>query len=122
MRSRKYTKVVEFWQVESVSDGYGGNTTPTETLVAKSWANVKTVSNNKQTIQNLTDIGINDPVNAIIINLRYRNDIVYNAINQYIKYQGVKYIVQNNPTNINLNSVEIQIIATREQTDSVTVI
>lgn len=118
MRARKYTRVIEIWQTSSVADGYGGSTV-SETFITKSWANIRTVGNNSRYVQRLTDLGITDPTSAIIVNLRQRNDITYNAINQFIKYRGVKYVIQNAPTNIDFMDSEIEIIATRDTTDSV---
>lgn len=119
MRARFYSKVVEFWQTLNVADGYGGYTV-TEMLITKAWCNIKTASNNSRYVSRLTELGITDPVNAIIINLRHRIDVDYNAINQFIKYRGVKYIIQTAPTNINFENAEIELIATREATREVT--
>ena len=118
MIARKYTKRIELWQTSIIADGYGGNTVST-TLISKSWANVKTASNNSRYASRMVELGVTDPINAIIIQLRQRNDITYNAINQFIMYQGVKYIIQNAPTNIDFNGTDIEIIATREATASV---
>ena len=120
MISRKYTKVIEFWQTQEVADTYGGYTI-SEQIITKSWCNIKTVSSSSKTSQTLTDLGINDPYNSIIISLRYRNDITYNAINQFIKYRGEKYVIQNAPTNINLENTEVEIIAVKQSTESVVV-
>lgn len=119
MKSREYNKVIEIWQTTEVADGYGGYTI-TDVLISKSWAKVLSVSNNSRTVGRLTDLGITDPSNAIIVKFRHRNDLTYNAINQYLKYRGIKYIIQNDPTNIDFMDVDIEIIATKEATDSVT--
>lgn len=116
MKAREYTKRVEIWQTSIVSDGYGGSTI-SETLITSSWAKVETPSAKQVTL--ITELGITDPANTIIIKLRNRNDITYNAINQFIKYRGAKYVIQNAPVNVNFNDVDIHIIATREQTTSV---
>lgn len=119
MISREYNKRIEIWQTAVVDDGYGGDTV-SETLIASSWAKVSSASNNARSIGRLTDLGITDPNNAIIVKLRHRNDLTYNAINQYLKYRGVKYIIQNDPTNIDFKDVDIEIIAVKEATTSVT--
>lgn len=121
MIGREYTKIIEFWQTEEVADGYGGFTV-SEELITSSWCNIKTVSSKSRTAQTLTDLGVTDPNSALIINLRYRNDIQYNAINQFIKYRDEKYIIQNAPANINLENTEVEIIAVKGSTNSVTVI
>lgn len=118
MRARFYNKVIEFWQIATIPDGYGGLTT-TDIFITKSWCSVKTASNNSRYVSRLTDLGITDPTSAIIINLRYRSDIDYNAINQFIKYRGDKYVIQTAPTNINFRNTEIELIATREATSEV---
>lgn len=118
MRSRKYTKIIEIYQTSRVSDGYGGYTV-TDEIIARSWCNIRTVSNNSRYSQRLTDLGITDPTSAIIVSLRHRNDLDYNAINQYLKHNGNKYIIQNAPTDINLEGVDVEIIATKQATESV---
>lgn len=119
MIARKYNKVVEIWQTENVPDGYGGNTI-NETLITKSWANITTASTNTGGSKRADILGITDPTNTIFIRLRLRNDITYNAINQFIMYRGFKYIIQNNPTQVDFMNTEVEIIATRESTTSVT--
>ncbi|MCB0448416.1 MAG: phage head closure protein [Gelidibacter sp.] len=114
MRARHYTKRIDFYQVTSVPDGYGGNTI-TEDLITSSWCNISTPKNT----QRLVDVGVTDILNTIVITLRKRNDINYNAINQFIKYNGFKYVIQG-VIDKDLRGIEIEITATREQTDSVT--
>jgi len=118
---REYTKVIEFWQVVEVADGYGGFTV-SEELITRSWCHLQTINTNSRNTQALVDLGVNDPLNTIIVHLRYRNDITYNAINQFIKYRDEKYIIQNAPANINLENTEVEIIAVKQSTASVTVI
>lgn len=117
MKSRAYTKQVKFYQTEAVADGYGGSTV-SETLIATSWANIITPKN----YDRLTALGITDPTNTIILKLRYRSDIDYNAVNQHILYRGLKYIIKNAPTNIDFMDVDIEIVATRQALDSVDII
>ena len=119
MKARKYTKRIEVWETKVVSDGYGGSTV-TEHLINESWANVTTVANNSRYVGKLTDLGIIDPITAIIVQMRWRNDLTYNAINQFLVYKNYKYIIQNAPSNIDFNGTEVEIIATREMTESVT--
>ena len=117
-RGRTYTKRIQIWQNTSQTDGFGGNVVGNDTLIAESWAEVKTVSNNSRYTSRLTDLGITDPQNAIIVKFRSRNDITYNAINQYLVYRNEKYTIQN-LTNIDLLDNDIEIIAVRQQTESV---
>ena len=119
MRSRRFTKRIEFWQTSNVPDGFGGNT-EAEELITSSWAFIKSAGINSKYTSRATDIGITNTTDSIIIRLRKRNDITYNSINQFIKYRGKKYIVQNEPVNIDFNDAIIEIIATREETKEVT--
>ena len=119
MRGRKYNRVIEFWQVTQTPDGYGGNIVGDE-LIARSWCDI-TTANNSKTLSYLDNIGITDITNTIIVKLRHRNDINYNGINQYLIYKNNKYIIKG-VLNIDLNDVDIQIVATKEQTNEVTVI
>ena len=114
--ARNFNKVIEFWKTTPVSDGYGGNIV-SEALIASSFASVTTLGN--KNIYNSDNFGIIDKNNAILIKLRKRNDIVYNAINQYIKYRNVKYIIKGQPTNIDFNDSYISLIAVKEATKSV---
>lgn len=116
--ARNLQKVIEFWQTTSVADGYGGNTT-SDVIIAKSFASVTTLGNKNS--YNSDSFGIIDKDNAILIQLRKRNDITYNALNQFIKYRGEKYIVKLQPTNIDFNDSYIQIIAVKEATKNVNV-
>ena len=116
MKARKYTKRIEVWETKVVSDGYGGNTV-TEHLINESWANITTV--NSRNASRFKDLGIIDPTNTIVVQMRWRNDLTYNAINQFLVYGDYKYIIQNAPVNINFNGTEVEIIAVREMTESV---
>lgn len=118
MRARKYNKRIEFWQTTAVSDGYGGNTI-SEELITSSWCNITTVASNQRAVQKLTDLGISEPLKAIIIMLRHRNDIEYNSLNQFIKYRGDKYVINNAPVDINFEGVEVEIIAVKESATEV---
>ena len=114
MRSRKLSKRIEIWQTSNVSDGFGGNTIA-ETLITSSWAEVITLNNTNRS----TDIGITSATNTIKIKLRKRKDITYNSINQYIKYRGFKYIIQNQPFNVGFKDEVIEILAVKEELKTV---
>tara|TARA_R110000803_G_scaffold29013_2_gene66537 strand:- start:826 stop:1191 length:366 start_codon:yes stop_codon:yes gene_type:complete len=115
MRSRKLSKRIEIWQTSNVADGFGGNTIA-ETLITSSWAEVTTLNNTNRS----TDIGITSATNTIKIKLRKRKDITYNSINQYIKYRGFKYIIQNQPFNVGFKDEVIEILAVKEELKTVT--
>tara|TARA_R110002072_G_scaffold5165_2_gene34339 strand:- start:2199 stop:2603 length:405 start_codon:yes stop_codon:yes gene_type:complete len=115
MRSRKLSKRIEIWQTSNVSDGFGGNTVA-ETLIASSWAEIITLNNTNRS----TDIGITSATNTIKVRLRKRNDITYNSVNQYLKYRGFKYIIQNQPFNVGFKDEVIEILAVKEEIKTVT--
>ena len=52
--------------------------------------------------------------------LRKRNDITYNSVNQYLKYRGFKYIIQNQPFNVGFKDEVIEILAVKEEIKTVT--
>lgn len=114
MRSRKLSKRIEIWQTSNVSDGFGGNIVA-ETLITSSWAEVITLNNTNRS----TDIGITSATNTIKVRLRKRNDITYNGINQYLKYRGFKYIIQNQPFNVGFKDEVIEILAVKEEIKTV---
>lgn len=114
MRSRKLSKRIEIWQTSNVSDGFGGNTV-LETFITKSWAEIITLNDTNRS----TDIGITSATNTIKIRLRKRNDIRYNSINQFIKYRGAKYIIKNQPFNVDFRDDTIEIIAVKEEIKTV---
>ena len=114
MRSRKLSKRIEIWQTSNVSDGFGGNTVA-ETLIASSWAEIITLNNTNRS----TDIGITSATNTIKVRLRKRNDITYNSVNQYLKYRGFKYIIQNQPFNVGFRDDVIEILAVKEELKTV---
>ena len=114
MRSRKLSKRIEIWQTSNVADGFGGNTIA-ETLITSSWAEVITLNNTNRS----TDIGITSATNTIKVRLRKRNDLTYNSINQYLKYRGYKYIIQNQPFNVGFRDEVIEIIAVKEELKTV---
>jgi head-tail adaptor len=113
LRSRRYSKKIEIWQITKVADGYGGATV-SEALLSNSWGNVRTVGSNARLSTALVNLGISDPKSAIIVNMRYRKDLTYNPLDMYLKYRGVKYVIMN-AVNINLSDTEIEIVAAPEQ-------
>ena len=114
MRSRKLSKRIEIWQTSNVSDGFGGNTVA-ETLIASSWAEIITLNNTNRS----TDIGITSATNTIKVRLRKRKDLTYNSVNQYLKYRGFKYIIQNQPFNVGFRDDVIEILAVKEELKTV---
>jgi hypothetical protein len=111
MRSRKFTKRIEIWEDVKTPDGFGGNTV-LETLRASSWANVQTTGVNSKFARN-TNLGVTEGTFSIIIHTRKRKDLVYNISTQFIKYRGEKYIIQNEPINVDFEDSIIEIVATK---------
>ena len=120
MRSREYNKRIQIWQTGTTADGFGGSTASSDTLITSSWAKVETFGLNSRYTDRATSLGITNTTNSIRVLMRKRNDITYNSINQYLMYRGEKYIINNSPNNINFTDVDIEIIATKEQTKQVT--
>ena len=114
MRCRKLTKRVEIWQTSNIPNGFGGNSVA-ETLITSSWAEVITLNNTNRS----TDIGITSATNTIKVRLRKRKDITYNGINQFMKYRGYKYIIQNQPFNVGFRDEVIEIIAVKQEIKTV---
>lgn len=104
MRARKYTKLIEVWQTTKVQGTYGGNTTVAQ-LITKSWCNLIT----KKNIYRDTDFGITETSNQVTIQLRKRNDIIYNSKNQFFKYKGEVYNIISEPVNVGFENREIEI-------------
>jgi len=113
MRSRKFRKRVEIWQTLIVADGFGGNTV-SDTLLTRTWADISTLGIASKFSSRANSFGLNEHNSGILITMRKRNDLVFNSLNQYIVYNGVKYIISNNPTNSDFNNNIIEIVASRE--------
>jgi SPP1 family predicted phage head-tail adaptor len=114
MRARKYNKRIELWQTESVEDEYGGFVV-NEVLISKSWCKIITNDRNNRS----TDFGITTTNNTIVVQLRKRNDLPYNSLNQFFKYRGERYTIQGTPINIGFEDREIQITLTSDSAKSV---
>ncbi|MCP4355281.1 MAG: head-tail adaptor protein [Proteobacteria bacterium] len=124
MWSRRARKRIEIWQSLSDGDGISGYTTSDELdeLITSSWANISTLSNNRKYLSSASDLGVDDISNSIVVKVRKRNDITYNARNQFIMYQGIKYIIQTAPIDINFNDSYVDFIATKEMIEDVGII
>jgi head-tail adaptor len=114
MSSRAFNKRVEIWQTSVVADSYGGNTVSDE-LIKTSWANLKTLKSNSNLI---TDLGLLDASNSIVITVRKRNDLTYDLQTMYIKYRNEKYIIKSYPANVNFEDNIIQFICTKESNNA----
>lgn len=114
MRARRLSHRIEIWQTVKASDGFGGNTSNTNTLITTSWANVTTLNDNSKYNRSNNDFGITDRHNSIVVKMRKRNDITYNSVNQYLVFKGVEYVIAVQPTNTNFDDDSIVLIATRQ--------
>jgi hypothetical protein len=108
MIARKYDRIIEVWQTANVDDGFGGIKT-SEALLGKSWCHIRSGSGSSS---RLTDLGVTDIANTIIVNLRHRNDLKYSAVDMFFVYKGEKYII-NTIVEKDLSAIEIEITATR---------
>lgn len=113
MRARRLSKRVQIWQTENVPSQFGGYLVK-DYQITDSWAEVTTLSDNSKYNSRNNDFGITDRHNSIIVKMRKRNDITYNSINQYLVFQGVKYMIAVQPTDTNFDNDSIVLIATRE--------
>ncbi len=106
MNARKYDRRIEIWQTTDVSDGFGGFTV-TDELLGSSWCYIGSGSKSSR---RLNELGVTDIANTIIVKLRHRNDLIYSAVNQYLKYKDKKYMIQS-IVDVDLDATEIEIIA-----------
>jgi hypothetical protein len=111
-RARQFTKRVEIWQSCADPDGYGGNDV-VDNILSTSWAKVETMSGGRFS-NRTTDLGITETNQGVLFTFRKRNDLIYNSINQYLKYRGSKYIISSFPDNVDFNDAYIEIVAIRE--------
>ena len=114
--ARWFNKRIEIWQSQSTSDGFGGATMQ-DIKITEAWAKITTTSQNGG--QELGEIGISDPTRSIKIMLRKRNDIDYNAVNQFIMYAGQRYEIKTEPTDLNFNHSFIEFWATRTRSKNI---
>jgi head-tail adaptor len=112
LRARGFSKRVELWQVVEAADGFGGYTM-TEQLITRTWASVRSLSGRAYK-DLLTDFGVNVANLAVTITLRFRNDLNYTNLNQFIKYNGDKYIILSFPEDKNFDHRFITFIAYKE--------
>ena len=110
MRARKYDKRIGIYSVSVVADGYGGNTV-TQSYVGTSWGQIETVASSSGYSGRLTDLGITDIKEAIVVKIRHRIDITPDS-NYFLTYNGYKYVIQS-ITNYNLKNVDLEIIAVK---------
>ena len=119
MKARIFNKRIEIWSTSSISDGFGGTIASSPTLLGKSWANIKTMGVNSKYANTSTSNGLEPYTDAIIIQVRKRNDLTYSKINQFIKYKGVNYVIKNIPINVNFRDDVIELVAQRQEVKNV---
>lgn len=121
MRARGFNKRIQIHETLDSPNGFGGNTITTQ-FITETWASIRSMSQNKPFVKDLTDFGISNTGLAVIVTVRRRNDFAYNSINQFIVYAGESYTISSFPENKNFDNSFITFIATKEQTKSVPVI
>ena len=117
MRARALNKRIEIWQTTEISDGFGGYKT-FDQRITTSWAKVETKKDHKRD----AEVGMNDYSEQLTITMRYRKDIAYNSVNQFLMYRGVKYTFTMSPQDIDFSSTFISLTASRQKTKSVSVL
>lgn len=117
-RARNLRKRIEIWQTTKVPDGFGGNTIDAVQLT-QTWADIRTLSVENKYNVSPSEVGIFDPSTAIRVKVRKRRDLTYNAINQFIVYNGQQYLIVTNPTNPNFNNQYIEFIAALQATKNI---
>lgn len=115
MRARGLNKKVYIWQTKTISDGFSSETVYNE-LITSSWAKVETA---KSTAGDLNNIGLENNSINLMITVRYRNDIEYSGINQFISYAGVNYMFVQSPNELDLNRTFVKLIATRVKDNNI---
>jgi len=117
MRARQLNRKVYIWQTIKIEDGFGGSKTYNE-LITSSWAAVRTHKDTRRD----TEVGVSDYSEKLDITMRYRNDIRYNSVNQFLMYKGVKYTFTMSPMNMDFNEAFVTLTASRQKTNSVEVL
>jgi len=115
MRARGLNKKVYIWQTKTISDGFSSNIVYNE-LITSSWAKIETA---KSTAGDLNSIGLENNSINLMITVRYRNDIEYHGINQFISYGGVNYMFVQAPNEVNLNRTFVKLITTRVKDENI---
>lgn len=93
MNRKDFNKRIEFYSLEPVSDGYGGNTVA-ETLVDTRWAKLDVLDAGSA----VTEYGLQDPSRAVRVTIRKNNLAV--SKDYVVKYRGVSYMISSGPIEI----------------------
>ena len=105
MRARKYNKKIAVYQSVPLSDGYGGNSCSSFTLLFSSWCQIKTLD----TLSKESDVGEIVDESKLVLHLRKNSNIDYTTKGLFFKYRGIDYVVQGTPINIGFEDREIQV-------------
>ncbi len=87
MIARNYTRLVDFYKTENVSDGFGGYTVQ-ESLIGSYWSEVKNMRSFNDTAQ-----GVDVIKNTYSFMIRVNDFIEPHLNNLSIIYNGSKYVV-----------------------------
>jgi SPP1 family predicted phage head-tail adaptor len=87
MIARQYTRKIKIYKLDSVADGYGGNTV-TDILIGSFWAEVKQNSAFKD-----NSVGFSSIKNNYSFKIRTTDKITESIDRLYIVYRNKKYVV-----------------------------
>lgn len=100
MNSRALNKKIEIRALQSVPNGFGGYDV-TDDHIGYSWAQIKSLTVGKT--WNLSDMGLIQANDNVLITVRKRNDLVYSTQDMYFVYRGKDYTIASAPTNIDFD-------------------
>jgi hypothetical protein len=63
---------------------------------------------------NVSDFGVIDSNNAIIVTTRKRNDLTWNIQTMFIIYRNEKYTISSSPVNLEFEDSMIQFVAVKQ--------
>lgn len=104
MLGGSYHKIVQIWEQQRVSDGYGGFTNQ-DVFIRKVWAKVVT----KGAGYKFQQFGLNDFKNPVLFSIRAKINLELTE-KHFIQYKGKKFFVKG-VENVNLDAIEINIYA-----------
>lgn len=112
-RARKYTKRIDIYFTNKISDGFGGNRTQ-ENYLYSLWVMINTLNANSSFNNRQSDLGTYDKANSLRLLFRYNPQLDFNYKNMYFVYEGSKYFIQTKSVEINETKSEVEIFATRQ--------
>ena len=111
MIAREYNKRVSVYDVELVSNPFGGNT-PIETLLFTSWAKLETNGVGYKAV----DFGLDSFENPLFFKVRYRNDFKWQGRTLFVLYRNERYVIKG-IKNVNQANLELEIYCAKQETE-----